>query len=837
MHKDEAERVTQARSGAIHHTTKQYTARSIRAISTRTVRLILSASIIFSGTLAPAQTGVPAAPGQAPSSAPNCQQGPAIGPVTQSNTQTCQQTNGANQNPQPQQNNFDPVTGRRLNDIAQDTRNHNDQVDRTGAVQPLSEFQQLVASSTGRVLPIFGAGLFGGVPSTFAPVDDVPVTPDYTIGPGDQIHVQVSGQVNLDATYTVDRTGSIFISQVGSLHVADLHYSQLPDFLRAQFGRVFRNFDLTVNMGQLRSIQVFILGQVVRPGNFTISSLSTLLNALFASGGPTSQGSLRSIQVKRAGKNLVDFDLYDLLLRGDKSKDIRLEPGDVIFIPQVGPQVAVAGSISVPAIYELHGETNLNQLIALAGGFTSVASIASARLERIFEHSERSILNLSLAEVATTDLHNGDILTISPILGRFKDAVTLRGNVANPGRYVWHPGMRLVDLIPNREALVTRSYYDKLNQLGSVATQAANGDKSGELGVRSGISTAGASGGTGASANGAPVAASLVDTVTPFAPANDVVLTAPDIDWSYAVIERQSKVDLTTSLLPFAPGKLLIDGDQTQNLELLSGDVVTIFSKADIRVAVNQQTRFVRLEGEFIASGLYSLLPGETLRQLLRRVGGFTDDAYLFASQFTRESTRRLEAQRLQEYADTLDAQISSESSRIAGGSIVGTDPAAATSNARLAVARLRRVQPSGRIVLSSLRPDSRGVDALPDLALEDGDRFIVPRTPSTVTVQGQVYNANAFVFERGKHAGEYVHQAGGPDRTADKKRMFVLRADGSVYSQQYGNVMHANIFPGDTVVVPPSFNHTSLLRDIVALASVAAGVGSNLAVIAYLAR
>lgn len=824
-----AERVTVAHSRSLQYR---------NAVSKRSL-LSVAAGFLFAGSLALAQTGAAAPSAPASVSAP--QTGPTLSSPGATTQQQNRQGNGATQNQQTQngqqQNNFDPVTGRRLTDSNSQDNKNNDQVDRTGGVAPLSEFQQLVAASTGRVLPIYGANLFGGVPSTFAPVDDMPVTPDYTLGVGDQIHVQLTGQVNLDAAYTVDRTGSIFIPQVGSLHIAGLRFSQLPDFLHTQIGRVFRNFDLTVNMGQLRSIPIFVLGQTARPGRYTIGSLSTLLNALFASGGPTGQGTLRDIQVKRDGKVIVDFDLYDLLLRGDKSHDVRLEPGDVIFIPQIGPQVAIAGSVSSQAIYELRGETNLKQLLDLAGGFTNVASNTSARLERIYEHTERSIVDLNLANAATTDLHNGDIVTISPILGRFKDAVTLRGNVANPGRYVWHPGMRLLDLIPNREALVTRQYYDKLNQLATTPTQAANGDKSGELGIRSGINSSGGGGGTGANANGAPVAAALADSGVPFGPANDVVLTAPDIDWSYAVVERQSKVDLTTVLLAFAPGKLLLEGDQSQNLELIAGDVVTIFSKADIRVPITQQTRFVRLEGEFIASGLYSVLPGETLRQLIRRVGGFTNDAYLFASQFTRESTRRLEAQRIQDYADSLDAQIASESSRIAGSSVVGTDPTTATSDARLAVARLRRLQASGRIVLSSLKPDSRGVDAVPDLALEDGDRFIVPRTPSSVNVQGQVYNPNAFLFERDKHAASYIHQAGGPDRTADKKRMFVLRADGSVYSQQYGNVMHAKIFPGDSVVIPPVLSHSNLFRNIVALTGVASTVGFNVAALLYLTR
>ena len=277
---------------------------------------------------------------------------------------------------------------------------------------------------------------------------------------------------------------------------------------------------------------------------------------------------------------------------------------------------------------------------------------------------------------------------------------------------------------------------------------------------------------------------------------------------------------------------------QTQNLELVAGDVVTIFSKSDVRVPVSQQTRFVRLEGEFIASGVYSVLPGETLRQLLHRVGGLTDDAYLFASEFTRESTRRIEAQRLQEYADALEAQVASTISRNVSQSLApdANIASAEATDARLAIARLRRAQPTGRIVLNLL-PDSRGIESLPDLSLEDGDKFIVPRTPSSVTVQGQVYSANAFVFERGKRVRDYLHHAGGPDRLADKKRMFVLRSDGSVYSQQYGNVQHANIFPGDTVVVPPSLSRTSILRNVVAAASLAASFGYSYAALAYLTR
>ena len=173
----------------------------------------------------------------------------------------------------------------------------------------------------------------------------------------------------------------------------ELQFAQLQDHLKAQMGRVFRNFDLNVNMGQLRSIQVFVVGQARRPGSYTISSLSTLTNALFATGGPTPQGSMRHIQLKRAGKVVVDFDLYDLLQRGDKTNDLQLLPGDVIYIPPVGPQVAVAGSVNAPAIYELKSahETTLGDVLELAAGLTNVASGEKVRLERVDERRMRSM--------------------------------------------------------------------------------------------------------------------------------------------------------------------------------------------------------------------------------------------------------------------------------------------------------------------------------------------------------------------------------------------------------------------------------------------------------------
>ncbi len=213
-----------------------------------------------------------------------------------------------------------------------------------GADAP-NEFQRFAAASVGRILPVFGASLFERVPTTFAPLERVPVTADYVIGPGDEIVLRVWGQVNLNLELVVDRAGAVYIPQAGNVSVSGVQFKQLSGFLKSELGRVFRNFDLNVSMGQLRSIQVFVIGQARRPGTYTVSSLSTLVNVLFASGGPTAQGSMRHIQLKRRDAVVSEIDLYDLLLKGDKSKDARLLPGDVVFIPTAGPQVAVSGSI------------------------------------------------------------------------------------------------------------------------------------------------------------------------------------------------------------------------------------------------------------------------------------------------------------------------------------------------------------------------------------------------------------------------------------------------------------------------------------------------------------
>jgi protein involved in polysaccharide export with SLBB domain len=744
--------------------------------------------------------------------------------------------------------------------------------------EPLTDFQKFVASTTQQVLPIFGASLFRSVPSTFAPLNQGPVPDSYVLGPGDQIHVQVWGQVNFATTLPIDRTGGIYLPQIGEVHVAGVPAADLETVLRQAVGHVFRNFQLTASVGQIRSIQVYVVGNARRPGVYTISSLSTLVDALFASGGPSPQGSMRRIEVRRHGKLLTTFDLYDLLLHGNRSQDVPLLSGDVIFIPPVGPQAAILGSVNTPAIYELRPGETIGQLIHDAGGTSAIAAHTSISVERIDEHQDRAAMNVDFNQAGLdTPVHDGDLVRVLPIVPLYKNTVTLRGNTANPGRFAWHPGMRLSDLIPDRESLITRNYWWRRAQLGiptpdfeplqsyPTLTQPnypfdlqLEKQRQAQLMREYPLSQGGvAANSYGASSsqqgpydsgsgsylqtqqrlqqlngneektnNTASSVASQAEvrtenTMGATKPLR-VALPAPDIDWSYAVIERLNPKTLKTTLIPFDLGKLVMDHDPSQNLALEPGDVVTIFSQGDIHVPQSQQTKFVRLEGEFVHAGVYSVKPNETLRQLVQQAGGLTPNAYLYGSEFTRVSTRVLQQERINQYVQQLSLEIqrgtlaAASSAAAASGNLASTT-AAATQNEQDLISQLRQIKASGRIVLN-LKPGSHGVDALPDIPLQDGDAFIVPSTPSTVNVVGAVYDQNSFLFARGRRAGDYLHLAGGENRDADRRHIFIIRADGSVVSHQMASSIFGNDFmslpmhPGDTIVVPEkTFKPSSL--------------------------
>jgi protein involved in polysaccharide export with SLBB domain len=620
------------------------------------------------------------------------------------------------------------------------------------------------------------------VPTTFAPVDRVPVTADYVIGPGDELLIRTWGQIDLDVDASVDRNGAIYLPKVGSMSVAGLKYGQVQEFLRSHIGHIYQNFDLNVSMGELRSIDVYVVGQARRPGRYTVSSLSTLTNAIFASGGPSPTGSMRRIQLKRSSKVIVEFDLYDLLINGDKSKDILLQPEDVIYVLPVGPEIALGGQVNVPAIYELKRETPLSEALGFAGGLSSTAFGGKVLVEHIENRKVRQVEEVSLdATGLAHPLRDGDVVNVTPVSPRFENSVTLRGNVATPGRYPWHANMRVCDLIPNREFLITRDYWKQQN---TIALRAEKG----------------------AAVSGAQ---------------NDIRRNAPDINWDYAVIQRMSPEDLSTELIPFNLGKAVLSHDEGSNLTLQAGDILTIFSQADLRVPEGKQTKLVRLDGEVTAGGVYRAKAGEGLRDLVEHAGGLAPSAYLYASEFTRESVRVEQQLRLDMMIAQTERELAHQAANTAQNARTADQAAAARTALEAQQAsldKLRKLKADGRIVLS-IHPNDEGVASLPDFPLEDGDRLYVPPRPIVVNVIGEVYNQGSFIQQPGKTVNNYLRAAGGPNRDADKSRIFVVRANGAVVSKDASSKFWSGGFdsmvlmPGDTVVVPEQIDKGSTLR------------------------
>lgn len=687
-------------------------------------------------------------------------------------------------------------------------------------VDPQTEFQNFVKGSSGMTLPIYGASLFDQVPSTFAPVDRIPVAPDYTVGPGDELEVRVWGQVNSNQRLVVDRTGDVFLPQVGRISVAGLRFIDLEPAMKTSIGRVFRNFEMSVNMGQLRSIQIFVMGRARRPGTYTVSSLSTMVNALFVSGGPSSQGSMRNIQLKRGGRVVTTFDLYDLLLRGDKSKDVALQPGDVIYIPPSGPRVAVGGSVETGAIYEIASNTSLRQVLGYAGGLSSVAAGQHAVLERIDQRATLASENIELNEQGLdTSLQDGDVVKLLQVVPRFNKIVALKGNVVDPVRLPWHAGMKISDVIPDKQALLTRNYWTEHNSLSSGS--AAHYDE--PRGAAQDRSLA------------AIVSGHTAAATRQFGGKNDLQPPAPDINWSYAAIERLDTQSLTTHLLPFNLGKAVLEHDEAADLTLQPGDVITIFSNSDFVTPTAEQTRYIRLEGEIKMAGVYSVNPGETLREVIQRAGGFTEKAYMYGAEFTRQSTRREQQKRMSDYLDQLEHDMDQRSTTLAAHtSSVTQETSARTAleTQRAMLEHLRATPATGRIVLDTA-PDSNGLAAIPQLPLENGDRFVVPSAPATVGVLGTVYNQATFLYKQDATVRDYLQQAGGATRLADLNHMFVLRADGSVYSRAIDHHFEKErLNPGDTVVVPTNATKVSHMRTVLDWSQVISGFGVGAAAV-----
>lgn len=652
----------------------------------------------------------------------------------------------------------------------------------------MSDFEILVQQSLGVALPVFADNLFQSANASFNIGDQVNVPSDFVIGPGDDIIVRAWGSIELEYAVTVDRQGSVFIPKVGSIQLAGLTYKELQPVLKQAMGRVYKSFDLSVTMGTLRSIRLYVTGFARKPGTYQVNSLSSLISALFITGGAASNGSLRNIELRRGNQRISHLDLYDFILNGNRSADMRLQNEDVIHIPPMQGQVAIAGSVRNSAIYQLRTGMTLADLLQISGGTTSTADGLRIKLERIAKPNNagqgdatpaatRIVEELDFGPQAMqTVLRDGDLVVLVPISPQFNNAITLKGQVALPLRHAWREGLRVSDIIPDVNALISPAYWIEKNSQNKIASF-------------------------------------LTD------PANiKIQPTFPEINWEYAVIERVLNPSLQVTLIPFELGKVVFNRDPKHNLLLRPGDTITVFSRNDFRGPLEQRTRFVKIEGEVVRPGMYTVQAGDTLRTLLEKAGGVTPLGYLYGTQLFRESVRQQQQRRMDDAINAMErdfAKFLIERSRetVATGE---SETVTAEKNAvQSFLDNLRKLKPEGRMILE-LNSQTRRPEQLPPLRLENNDSLYVPAIPETVEVMGSVMAERSFLWQKNRDAEDYIALAGGRRNTARSTSAIVIRPDGTLVSDE--QMEAGGIAPGDTIWVEEnteSVSWTRRLKDI----------------------
>jgi protein involved in polysaccharide export with SLBB domain len=635
-----------------------------------------------------------------------------------------------------------------------------------------TQFQEFVKEATGKSLSLYGYNLFEG--HKFSSLADVPVPTNYVVGPGDEIDLKVWGMTDNMSRIPVDRNGQISIPKVGTITIAGTRADQLELVLRSHFAKVFKNFEISANVGRLRSMQIFVVGQARKPGAYMVSSLSTLMGALFESGGPASTGTLRNIQLVRAGQLVSTLDLYSFIHTGDTSKDSRLLPGDVIVIPPAGARVAIHGATDKPAIYEfLLPEETLDQLLKYGGGQTTLSTPHKVQLERVDAQQikgQRIVQSIAMDSAGlATKLKNNDIVTLFKISPEFANAVTLRGNVASPLRYPFKPGMRVSDLIPEMEALIQADYYVRKNKFVQFET-------------------------------GLNVSAERIN--------GELRSLLEEINWDYATIERTDSKQVKTVLIPFNLQKAVHQRDETQNLQLEPGDVITIFGVKDLPVPVEKRTNFVRVMGEVKVPGIYQISGQESLESLIKKAGGLTHNAYLFGTVFTRESAKQQQQENFNKAFRLMQSSITSQTANLQQNS---------TDADKLQLFQMQSMQKTMLEKLQTLKVSGRvslDIDAehptLPIMWVEDGDIINVPIKPSFVGVYGAVLTESSLLHRPSYSVGDYLDKAG-LTREADLDEVMIIRADGSVEAPTKGfrkslfasSITSKKLQAGDTIFVP----------------------------------
>ncbi|GEM_PF-250338 len=790
----------------------------------------------------------------------------------------------------------------------------------------------------------FGYDLFQSVPERFTPAEDFPVSADYVLGPGDELRITVWGKIDGDFIKTLDRDGKIVLPQLGPLHLAGMSFSEAKTFIHTAFARFYKASEVKINisMGQLRTMLVFVVGKAAHPGSYTLSSFATLINALFISGGPGPIGSMRDIQVKRNGKTVTRFDLYDLILKGDKTGDVRLVSGDVIFIPTIGPRVGISGNIHAPALYEIKKPTYLQDLIEMAGGIRADGDAQRVQLERRLQGRSKIVLDVRLNTLHTQDpvlLKDGDRVQVFAIDDRIKNAVTVKGNVARPGIFEWVEGMRVRDLfhgpedflpetfldyalierlmppddrktyvsvalkkalfennaeanirLQPRDKLVVFQRWDLMEKLQVRISGAVN--RPGDYEYRPGMRLSDLfklAGGLERPAHpdsylpegliirkmppdfrGEKIGFDFKKAVLHEIEAENLVLHARDevylfdqwalaqeetvhivgavsVPGEYAWAKNMRIRDLIslaggtlyyafldtaelTRLTPTPEGPKIerrsvdiqkaISGDPAENIRLQPDDYLSIRA-----VPEWERYRTVRIEGEVRFPGTYPTRKGERLSSLLERAGGLTENAFPKGAIFTRKSVQVLQQRQLDDAIDRLEQQLLSHSASTIEAALspeAAQQHKASMGQRDALIAKMRSAKAKGRMSIA-LGPLDTFKGSASDVVLEEGDVLIVPEQPQQIQVLGAVFNQTAFIFDKDTTVADYLDKAGGLTEDANEDALYILKVDGTAYSERqsegfwfWKKALKSSVLdPGDTIVVPEQLDKIFWLREV----------------------
>ena len=680
-----------------------------------------------------------------------------------------------------------------------------------------------------KTLTVFGLDVFAGArPMTFSPNDYASTPADYIVGSGDEIVVLLWGRMNEEYRLKVDREGQINIPHIGPVSVAGLPFNALQKNILDRVQNI-EGVQATVSMGELRSVGVFIVGEVRSPGYYTVSGLSNVTNALFAAGGPTKRGSLRAIQLKRNGSAIATVDFYDFLLSGKDNTNLRLKSGDVILVPIVKKMVAIAGNVRRSALYEIKPNTTLKEALNLAGGVTPAAWTNRIQIERFKENKFQMVLDLTAESsqgIPDIEVQDGDIIKIFPVVEKNKNAVYLTGNVMRSGKYEYKEGQKLSDLLPDFQSLQPETYFDYaivlrqdppsfLNRIVPFNLKKAMEDHASpdnvSLQARDEViiySRDYFEPDRSVTIDGAvttPIKQKLLENMK----IRDLIIKAGGL-LDKASLERgelyrraDENETSTTEKIDFCVSCALAD-DPKHNLALKRFDRVYIRSKKGW-----EEEKRVVLKGEFTYSGEYVLLEHETLGQLIDRAGGFTKDAYLPAALLIRPSVRTLERKRTDEYAGRLELDAVNLSTVLASKGQGTAESQALLQQQMLMISKLRSNQPDGRVVIDMTKPESYR-----NFNLEDGDSLFVPKKIGTVSVIGEVFNPATFNYEENRSkAQDYIEMAGGLKESASPKNIYIFRANGSIVTNKKVNVLETSLDPGDVVVVPQKIEYKNNLK------------------------